>query len=72
MGCDQAGAGPPGRGRHVEDGPSPRAASQCASNRIKPILYVQKRQNQTQLDVTNSYDQIWSQLDIYTKPAIKY
>ena len=24
------------RGRHVEDGPSPRAASQCASNRIKP------------------------------------
>ena len=30
------GAGPPGRGRHVEDGPSSRAASQCASNRIKP------------------------------------
>ena len=32
------GAGSPGRGRHVEDGPSPRAraASQCASNRIKP------------------------------------
>ena len=25
-----------GRGQHVEGGPSPRAASQCASNRIKP------------------------------------
>ena len=25
------GAGPPGRGRHMEDGPSPRAAIQCAS-----------------------------------------
>ena len=38
------GAGPPGRGRHVEDGPSPRAASQCASNRIKPhhSLYMYK------------------------------
>ena len=34
--CDQGRAGPPGRGRHVKDAPSPRAASQCASNRIKP------------------------------------
>ena len=37
--CDQGqgtGAGPPGRGRHVEDGPSPRAASQSTPMRIKP------------------------------------
>ena len=37
------GAGPAGAGpAHVrwrnEDGPSPRAASQCASNRIKPAV----------------------------------
>ena len=35
------GVGPPGRGRHVEDAPSPRAASQCASSRIKPHVVTQ-------------------------------
>jgi hypothetical protein len=35
------GAGPPRRGRHVEDAPYPRAASQCASNRIKPHVATQ-------------------------------
>ena len=41
--CDQgAGAGPPGpgRGQHVEDGPSPRAASQCASDRIAHVMRI--------------------------------
>ena len=41
------GAVPPGRGRHVEDGPSPRAASQCASNRIKPIPHMRDAMHQS-------------------------
>ena len=35
--CDQ------GRDRHVEDGSSPRAASQYASNRIKTVMEVEVR-----------------------------
>jgi hypothetical protein len=33
------------RGRHVEGGPSPRAASQCASNRIKQLLVINSLNN---------------------------